>query len=252
MSEQPFVKTIRQLLEETKDLDEAKPARKTGTARPAAQAPAKPATVSAAEDDPDLALLDELEAGLDDEEEGLEGPGDSAATTAGAAAAEAEERPGRRARRRRAGGAAAAGDGGERRPLARFLKFLGNLQERRADTMARGRRPARMISPSLMREASGQTVDPGDPVAERRRKQIQEFRAAWVESLKLKPASQATSMKPIGGPEPAANAAVAAPATSTEPASGPAPAASAAPAANAAAASKPAPAKPKKDGDRKS
>jgi hypothetical protein len=103
--------------------------------------------------------------------------------------------------------------------------------------MARGRRPARMISPSLMREASGQAVDPGDPVAERRRKQIQEFRAAWVESLNLKPAAQANALKPIGTPEPAAPAAT--PATNVAPAPAPAPG----PGASA---------KSKRDGERKS
>jgi hypothetical protein len=87
-----------------------------------------------------------------------------------------------------------------------------------------------------MREASGQAVDPGDPVAERRRKQIQEFRAAWVESLNLKPAAQAAALKPIGAVEPAAAAQPAA-----APETRPAPADSA-----------PAPAKPKKGGDRTS
>jgi len=247
MSEQPFVKTIRKLLEETRELDEAAPAGTSATA-PAA----RPARATAPEEsDPDLALLDELEAGLEDEiEEGLEGPGDTAAPAGRAESAAAEDRPGRRMRRRRAAGAGAGagkepGDG-ERRPLRRFLQFLGNLQERRADTMARGRRPARMISPSLMKEASGQAVDPGDPVAERRRKQIQEFRAAWVESLNLKPGSQATSLKPIGGPEAAATPA-AAPAA-------PAPVVAAtAPAARPAESKTPAtPPKQKKDGDRKS
>ncbi|HUD71260.1 MAG TPA: hypothetical protein VMQ62_04795 [Dongiaceae bacterium] len=261
MSEQPFVKTIRQLLEETKGLDDAKPARKAGAARPSASAPARPAPLAAGDDDPDMALLDEIEAGLEDDlEEGLEEPGETAAPApAEAAASEDDDRPGRRLRRRRAGAraGAAAGAGaeadGERRPLARFLQFLGNLQERRADTMARGRRPARMISPSLMREASGQAVDPGDPVAERRRKQIQEFRAAWVESLNLKPASQAAALKPIGGAGTATAAPDAAAATAATPTPTPTTDPTAAPAATTApAASAPAPAKGKKGGDRTS
>jgi len=256
MREQPFVKTIRQLLEETKDLDEAKPARKAGAARAGSPAPAKPAPIAAGDDDPDMALLDEIEAGLEDDlEEGLDEPGERSATApAEPAASPDDDRPGRRLRRRRAGARAGAGAGagaegdGERRPLARFLQFLGNLQERRADTMARGRRPARMISPSLMREASGQAVDPGDPVAERRRKQIQEFRAAWVESLNLKPASQAAALKPIGGAE----AAAAAPDAAAAPAATPAPTTASTAATTAPAAPGPAPAKGKKGGDRTS
>lgn len=246
MSEQPFVKQIRKLLEETRDADDARPARKGAAARGAAPAAGKPEPLAAGDDDPDMALLDEIEAGLEDDlEDGLEGPGETAAPAASAAAAtavEADQRPGRR--RRRAG--AAAGGDGERRPLARFLQFLGNLQERRADAVARGRRPGRMISPSLMKEASGQAVDPGDPVAERRRKQIQEFRAAWVESLNLKPASQATALKPIGGAEPAVPAPAAA-VTAASPAASAAPATKPTPAAPAQAS-----AKAKKEGDRKS
>lgn len=204
MSERPFVSKIRQLLEETRDLKRQGP---RGRARSQeARSPAGPGDADA-----DLALLNEIESGLEDGlEEGLEGPG--SVTGDGRAASEAEEpaavagargagarRAGRRLRAGRDGQAA-----GDRPGIQRLLRFLGDLQARRAATMARGDRPARMVSPSLMKEAAGQQVEPGDPVAQRRRKQIQEFRAAWAESLNLRATPRGGSPSPAEGQQPAA------------------------------------------------
>jgi len=199
MSERPFVSKIRQLLEETRDLEGRGP-----RSRARAQEAGTPAGPD--EPDADLALLDEIESGLEEEmEEGLEGPGDvTGGGRAAAAAGTAEPRAGAGRPGRRLRGAGAAQAPGDRPGIARLLRFLGNLQERRAATMASGRRPARMVSPSLMKEAAGQQVDPNDPVALRRRRQIQEFRAAWIESLNLRAGRRGGSPSPAEGGQPAA------------------------------------------------